>query len=98
MRSFACTYIIIIIFVSRGWANASACCFHVYLSSARWYPSRVEVGEKDNFKKKLARSSLTWAGHAEMMGDENLANRADAQNAVRGERRGNRAKITMSVA
>ena len=35
---------------------------------------RVEVGVKDNFKKKLVRSSLTWAGHA-----EKLAKRANAQ-------------------
>ena len=28
---------------------------------------------KDNFKKKLARSSLTWAGQAERMGNEKLA-------------------------
>ena len=47
---------------------------------------RVEVGVKDNFKKKLARNCLTWAGHAEMMGDEKLAKRADAQK-VEGKRR-----------
>ena len=34
---------------------------------------RVEVGMKENFKKKLARSNLTWTGHAEGMGDEKLA-------------------------
>ena len=33
---------------------------------------------KEHFKKKLARSSLTWAGHAERMGDDKLAKRADA--------------------
>ena len=31
------------------------------------------------FKKKLARSSLTWAGHAERIEDEKLYERADAQ-------------------
>ena len=28
---------------------------------------------KEKFKKKLARSNLTWTGHAEGMGDEKLA-------------------------
>ena len=49
---------------------------------------RVEVGVKEHVKKKLARNSLTWAGHAERMGDENLANRADAQ--IVEEKRGER--------
>ena len=40
---------------------------------------RVEVEVKKHFKKKLARSSLTWAGRAERMGDEKLTKRADAQ-------------------
>ena len=35
--------------------------------------------------KKLARSILTWAGHAERMGDEKFAKRADAQK-VQGKR------------
>ena len=47
---------------------------------------RVEVGVKENLKKKLA--SLTWAGHAERMGDDKLAKTADVQKVVeeRGER------------
>ena len=48
----------------------------------------MEVGGKEHFKKKLAKKSLTWAGHAERMGDENLANRADVQ--IVEERRGER--------
>ena len=40
---------------------------------------RMEVGMKEHFKKKLARSSLTRAGRAERMGDEKLTKRADAQ-------------------
>ena len=59
--------------------HAASILSYLALSSARWYPSRVEVGVKENVKKKLARSCLTWAGHAEMMRDENLANGADAQ-------------------
>ena len=49
---------------------------------------RVEVGVKDNVKKKLARNSLTRVGHAEIMGDGKLAKRADAQKVEgkRGER------------
>ena len=39
----------------------------------------MEVGVKEHFKKKLARSSLTRAGRAERMGDEKLTKRADAQ-------------------
>ena len=39
---------------------------------------RMEVGVKENSKKKLVRS--TWAGHMEKkLGDEKLAKRADAQ-------------------
>ena len=38
---------------------------------------RVEVGM--NFKRKLARSSLTWAGYAERMGNANVPKRADAE-------------------
>ena len=34
---------------------------------------------RERFNKKLARSRLTWASHAERMGDEKLAKRADAQ-------------------
>ena len=45
----------------------------------------VEVGVKENVKKKLARSSLTWADHAESMEDEKLAERTDAQK-VEGKR------------
>ena len=37
---------------------------------------RVEVGKKERSKKKFARS--TWAGHVEKMGDEKLAEGADA--------------------
>ena len=42
---------------------------------------RADKGKTDElfFKKELARSSLTWAGHAETMGDEELEKRADAQ-------------------
>ena len=42
---------------------------------------RADKGKTNElfFKKELARSSLTWAGHAETMGDEKLAKRADAQ-------------------
>ena len=50
---------------------------------------RVEVGVKENFKNKLAMSSLTLAGHAERMGDKKkLAKRADIQTVEgkRGER------------
>jgi len=49
---------------------------------------RVEAGVKDNFKKTLASSSLTWAGYAERKGNEKLAKRAHAQKAEgkRGER------------
>ena len=35
--------------------------------------------EVEIFKKELATSSLTWAGHAERMGDGKLTKRADAQ-------------------
>ena len=34
---------------------------------------RVEVGVKESFKNKLARSRLKWVGHGERMGDEILA-------------------------
>ena len=50
---------------------------------------RVNGGwSEENVKKKLARSSLTRAGHAERMGEEKLAKRADAQKVKRkrGER------------
>ena len=40
---------------------------------------KVEVGVKEMFKTKWARSSLTMASHAERMGEEELAKRADAQ-------------------
>ena len=40
---------------------------------------KVEVGVKEGCKKKLMRSRLKWAGHVERMGDEKLAERADAQ-------------------
>ena len=33
----------------------------------------MNVRVKENVKKKLARTSLTWAGHADRMGDEPLA-------------------------
>ena len=39
---------------------------------------RVDVGMKDNFKETLARSSLTWAGYAERMGNAKLPKTADA--------------------
>ena len=35
----------------------------------------MEVGVMENVKKQLAGSSLTWASHAEMMGDEKLTKR-----------------------
>ena len=44
----------------------------------------MEVRVKENVKKELV-SSLTWAGHAERMGNETLAKRADAQK-MEGER------------
>ena len=47
---------------------------------------RVEVGVKEDLKKKLVTSTLTWVGHVERMGDEKLAKRADAQK-VEGKRR-----------
>ena len=46
----------------------------------------VKRADKRSFKKKLARSRLTWAGHVKTMGEEKLANRTDAQNAE-GKRR-----------
>ncbi len=51
---------------------------------------RVQVGEKESSKKKLARS--TWAGHVEKMGDEKQAERADAQK-VKGNWRRGRPKL-----
>ena len=50
---------------------------------------RVEVGgrrEEVSFKKTLARSRLTWAGHVDRMGDEKLSKSADVQK-VEGKRR-----------
>ena len=38
----------------------------------------MEAGVKESVKKKLVRRRLKWAGHVEKMGDEKLANRADA--------------------
>ena len=46
---------------------------------------------KEKFKKKLARSRLTWAGHADTIGEDKLAKRAES----RGERRGKRSKMVM---
>ena len=40
---------------------------------------RVEVGVTGRFKKKLVRSRLKWAGHAERMGDGKLAMGVDTQ-------------------
>ena len=40
---------------------------------------RMEVGVRESFKKKLARSRWKWTGHVERMKDEQLAERADAQ-------------------
>ena len=39
----------------------------------------MEVGVKESFKKKLARSRMPWADHVERMGDYYLAKRADAR-------------------
>ena len=47
---------------------------------------RVDVGVKESYKEKLMRSRLKWARHVESMGDEELAERADAQK-VEGKRR-----------
>ena len=49
---------------------------------------RMDVGVKDNVKKKLAGSSLTWAVLAETMGNEKLAKGADSHKVEgkRGER------------
>ena len=47
---------------------------------------RVDVGVKESYKEKLMRSRLKWARHVERMGDEELAERADAQK-VEGKRR-----------
>ena len=41
------------------------------------------------FKKKLVRSRLIWAVHLEIIGDENLARRSDAQQVEGGSLRGN---------
>ena len=38
----------------------------------------MEVGVKDNFKKKWRRR-LKWDGHLERCGDEKITERADAQ-------------------
>ena len=43
---------------------------------------------KDSFKKKWVRSMLKWVGHVERIGDENLANRSDAQKVERKSRGG----------
>ena len=56
---------------------------------------RVEVGGKENVKKKLVRS--TWAGHVERIGDEKLAKRADAQT-VEGKWRRGRPKLRCEIA
>ena len=40
---------------------------------------RVEVAVKERFKNKLVRNRLKWACQVEIMGDENLPKRADAQ-------------------
>ena len=39
---------------------------------------RVEVGVKENVKKKFVMSMLKWAGRVKRMGDEKLTKRADA--------------------
>ena len=39
----------------------------------------VEVGVKENVKKKLVRSMLKWTTHVDIIGDKHLAKRADAQ-------------------
>ena len=48
---------------------------------------------KESVKKKLARNSLTWAGHMETMGDDKLAKRADALKG--GKERGKKTEIVM---
>ena len=52
---------------------------------------------EETFKKKLVRNSLTWAGHAERMGDEKLAKRADAQK-VEGKRGERGPKLRWAIA
>ena len=39
---------------------------------------RVEVGEKESFKKKLVRSRLKWTGHVKKMTDKKLAKSSEA--------------------
>ena len=57
----------------------------------------MEVGVKDNLKKKLARSSLTWAGHVERMGDKNKTGKESRSSKSGGEKRGKRVEIVMGV-
>ena len=49
---------------------------------------RVEVGVKERFQKKLVRSRLKYGGHVENTGEEQLAQRADAQKMGEKIRRG----------
>ena len=52
---------------------------------------------KESVNKKFARSRLTWAGHVERMGDEKVAQRADAQK-MEGERTRGRPKLRWEIA
>ena len=58
---------------------------------------RVGICVKEKIKKKLAMSSLTWAGHTEKMGDETLAKRAGAQK-VKGKRGEREPKLRWGIA
>ena len=58
---------------------------------------RVEVGVKESFKTKLARSRVPWAGHVDRMGDDYLAKRADARKVDWNRRRG-RPKLQWRIA
>ena len=49
---------------------------------------------KENVKKKLARSSLTWAGHAERMRDKKTGKVSRFSESER-EKRGKRTEIAM---
>ena len=55
------------------------------------------AGVKESFNKKLAMNRLTWAGHEERIGDEKLANRADAQK-VEGKRSRGRQTLQWGIA
>ena len=68
---------------SKGLWEIDACYVNLKERSGEnnWVKRIIGVKRADNrsFKKKLARSRLTWAGNVETMGDEKLAMRTEVQ-------------------